>query len=99
MLGPLRCPKCGLGRIIEGRRGFGCARYREGCDFVVWKEVAGRQLTAEEARQLIATGRTGLLQGFTDGRSRLEARLRLDGHWRVVLDFPAPAEGDEGFFT
>jgi DNA topoisomerase-3 len=99
LLGPLRCPKCGLGRIIEGRRGFGCARYREGCDFVVWKEVAGRQLTAEEARQLIATGRTGLLQGFTDGRSRLEARLRLDGHWRVVLDFPAPAEGDEGFFT
>jgi DNA topoisomerase-3 len=99
LLGPLRCPKCGLGRIIEGHRGFGCARYREGCDFVVWKEVAGRQLTAEEARQLIATGRTGLLQGFTDGRSRLEARLRLDGHWRVVLDFPAPDERDEGFFT
>jgi DNA topoisomerase-3 len=99
LLGPLRCPKCGLGRIIEGHRGFGCARYREGCDFVVWKEVAGRQLTAEEARQLIATGRTALLQGFTDGRSRLEARLRLDGHWRVVLDVPAPAEGDEGFFT
>ena len=91
--GPLTCPKCGLGRIIEGRRGFGCDRYREGCDFVVWKEVAGRLLTEDEIRRLIATGHTGLIQGFSDSDgAQLAAHLRLDGHWRVVLDFSA----DEG---
>ncbi|MGQ4807213.1 DNA topoisomerase 3 [Candidatus Entotheonellaceae bacterium PAL068K] len=36
----LTCPKCGKGQIIEGRKGYGCNRYRHGCDFVVWKEMA-----------------------------------------------------------
>ena len=33
----ITCPKCCRGGIIEGRRGYGCNRFREGCDFVVWK--------------------------------------------------------------
>ena len=87
-LGPLTCPKCGRGQIIAGRRGYGCERYREGCDFVVWKEVAGRELTATQIRELIATGRTGLIGGFTAASGvQLDARLRLDDQWRVVLDF------------
>ena len=97
-LGPLTCPKCGRGQIIAGRRGYGCERYREGCDFVVWKEVAGRELTAAQIRDLIATGRTGLIRGFTAASGvQLAARLRLDDQWRVVLDFAAeealPAAG------
>ena len=87
-LGPLTCPKCGRGQIIVGRRGYGCDRYREGCDFVVWKEVAGRELTAVQIRDLIATGRTGLIRGFAAASGvQLDARLRLDEQWRVVLDF------------
>jgi len=86
---PLTCPKCGKGRIIEGRRGFGCDLYREGCDFVIWKEVMGRPLTEAEIRQLVLTGRTGLIRGLTGpGDVRLDARLRLDERWQVVLDFP-----------
>ena len=87
-LGPLTCPKCGRGQIIVGRRGYGCDRYREGCDFVVWKEVAGRELTAAQIRDLIATGRTGLIRGFTAASGvQLDAQLRMDDQWRVVLDF------------
>jgi DNA topoisomerase-3 len=26
------CPKCNSGRIIRGRKAFGCSRWREGCD-------------------------------------------------------------------
>ncbi len=90
LLGPLICPKCGKGRIIEGRRGFGCDRYREGCDFVVWKQISGRVLTQDEIRRLITTGRTGLIQGFRDvGGAPVDAQLRLDGNWRVVLDLLA----------
>ncbi len=87
-LGPLTCPKCGRGQIIVGRRGYGCDRYREGCDFVVWKEVAGCELTVGQIGELIATGRTGLIRGFTAASGvQLDARLRLDEQWRVVLDF------------
>ena len=51
---PLVCPKCGQGRIIEGRRGFGCSRYREGCDFVVWKEISGKRLTEKQIHALVS---------------------------------------------
>ncbi len=85
----LTCPKCGQGRIIEGRRGHGCNRYREGCDFVVWKEISGKRLTEKQIHALIAKGKTRLIKGF-NGRSgkKFDARLRLDEKWKVVFEFP-----------
>lgn len=86
---PLTCPKCGRGRIIEGKRGFGCDRFREGCDFVVWKEIGGKRLTKKQIYALIGKGKTGLLKGFRDetGR-RFDARLRLDPQCRVAFELP-----------
>ena len=49
----LTCPKCGRGHIIQGRRGFGCDRYREGCDFVVWREEGGRVRSDAEIAAII----------------------------------------------
>jgi len=84
----LTCPKCGLGRIIEGKRGYGCNRYREGCDFVVWKEIAHKTLTEKQRATLIRTGRTGIVQGFKSrSGSRFAARLKLDDECKVVFDF------------
>lgn len=31
-----KCPECGHG-IIEGKKGFGCSNWRNGCKFVIWK--------------------------------------------------------------
>ena len=31
------CPRCG-GNVVEGKVGFGCASYRSGCKFVIWKK-------------------------------------------------------------
>ena len=86
---PLTCPKCGQGRIIEGRRGYGCARWREGCDFVVWKKIAGHRLSAAELRALIRDGRTGPIDGLAaaDGRA-VTGRLILDADLQVQV---APA--------
>jgi DNA topoisomerase-3 len=82
----LRCPKCGQGRIIQGHRGFGCNRYREGCDFAVLREVSGKGLTERQIAELIRAGRTRPLKGFRDpsGRS-FEARLVLDEGCRVAI--------------
>jgi len=85
----LTCPKCDQGGIIEGRRGFGCNRYREGCDFVVWKEISGKRLTEKQIHALITKGKTRLIKGF-NGRSgkKFDARLRLDEKWKLVFEFP-----------
>ncbi len=87
VLSPLACPRCGRGQIIEGRRGFGCDRYREGCSFVVWKEIGGRHLTQAQLRDLIQKGRTRVIKGLLgEAGDRFAARLRLDGDWQVVVE-------------
>ena len=84
----LACPKCNQGLIIEGKRGFGCNRYREGCDFVVWKEMASKKLTQKQIQTLIAKGKTGLIKGFKSRKGgKFDARLKLDEGWKAVFDF------------
>lgn len=82
----LPCPKCGQGRIIQGRRGFGCDRYREGCDFVVWLEVAGKRLTDRQITDLIRVGRTRPIQGLrTDSGEVFAARLELGPGFETLM--------------
>ncbi len=49
-LGP--CPKC-KAPVIQGRRGYGCSRWREGCDYVLWMEYKGVTLRPDQAKQLL----------------------------------------------
>ena len=85
------CPKCGRGRIIQGKRGYGCNRYREGCEFVVWQQVSGKKLTENQVRTLIETGKTRIIRGFisTTGE-KFAAQLQLDEQGKTVL---RPPEG------
>ncbi|GGD63630.1 type IA DNA topoisomerase [Paenibacillus nasutitermitis] len=53
------CPRPGCGgQLVEGKRGYGCLRFREGCSFVIWKQQQGRSVTAAMAKQLAAKGET-----------------------------------------
>ncbi len=81
------CPKCGRGRIVAGRRGFGCDRYRAGCDFVVWRQVSGKTLTDNQIRTLIEKGCTRLIRGFVAATGeKFAGRLRLDADRRVLVE-------------
>jgi DNA topoisomerase-3 len=96
-----KCPRCG-GDIVEGKKGFGCSRWREadgGCKWVLWKEVAHKTLTAAQARELLTKGETAKpVRGFESkaGKS-FDARLKLDretGRVEFVFDLrPAAAGG------
>ncbi|MBQ1887645.1 MAG: hypothetical protein II166_03120, partial [Firmicutes bacterium] len=33
-----KCPRCGKD-VIEGRDGYGCSGYRDGCRFIIWKKA------------------------------------------------------------
>ncbi|HOY67925.1 MAG TPA: DNA topoisomerase 3 [Candidatus Ozemobacteraceae bacterium] len=72
------CPACGKGSIIEGKRGFGCDRFREGCNYVVWKEFQGVALPQEAIDALIAGKTTKPLNGFKteDGRT-VDGKIRM----------------------
>lgn len=54
------CPRCGK-PVIEGKKGFGCSGYKEGCKFVLWKTSKRPMLknvtfTATDAKKLISGG-------------------------------------------
>ena len=52
----LTCPACKQGRIITGKRGWGCERWREGCKFVVWFEENGKKRSPADLRAIVAKG-------------------------------------------
>ena len=85
---PLRCPACAQGQLIVGRRGYGCSRWREGCDFVIWQVIAEHRLTETELRALVERGETALIADLrdNDGRPR-PGRLRRSGSGRVVIEW------------
>ena len=98
-LGP--CPRCGAetGEIIrENSRAFGCTSWKSreetGCGFVIWKKVAGRSITPEIARQLLAQGRTNdVISGFRSrGGKHFRARLVLNAEGQIEFEFPARSQ-------
>ena len=46
------CPRCGR-PVIEGKRGYGCSGWREGCPFVLWKSYKEQPLSLGAVRLLL----------------------------------------------
>ena len=82
------CPVCHQGRVIAGRKGWGCSRWREGCRFTIWREVAGKRLTEAQAKALLAGKTTASIRGFKSKAGKtFSARLKLDkDHVVFVLE-------------
>ncbi|MFT7579572.1 MAG: DNA topoisomerase-3, partial [Myxococcota bacterium] len=81
---PPRCPQCKQGRIMTGRRGWGCTRWREGCGFVVWFEQRGFHIPDDEADRLFSKKQTRLMTGLVPERkARLVLDLTVEGNVRV----------------
>lgn len=79
-----KCPKCGAGRVMPGRKAWGCTRWREGCDFVVSFEHGGLRLPDDEADRLFRRKQTRLMTGLhPEGKARLVLDLDAPGHVRV----------------
>lgn len=81
------CPTCGSA-VVEGSKGYGCCNWKNGCKFVVWKEVAKRPVSLDEAKQLLKDGKTAVLDGFTSKAGKaFSARLVVkDGRVQFAFD-------------
>ncbi|MDF2962818.1 MAG: topoisomerase [Paenibacillus sp.] len=72
------CPRAGCaGRIIAGKRGYGCTEYKAGCGFVIWKDSFGAALSEQDARQLIEQGSSAAMALSGDEGTMVQARLIL----------------------
>ena len=85
------CPRCGR-PVIEGKRGYGCSGWRDGCPFVLWREYRGHEMTEDQIRELLQ--RRVLRHPLTiDGAGEVIVQLLDSG---VVSDVPVPAGGRRG---
>jgi DNA topoisomerase-3 len=46
------CPKCGS-EVVAGRKGVGCSKWREGCDFAVMRQQFGLTLRDGQLQELV----------------------------------------------
>jgi DNA topoisomerase III len=96
------CPRCGKGTLIENRKGYGCSTWvsaeEPGCGFVVWKTIAGKQITEEILRELVERGRTRELPGFRSRTGKaFRAMLVLDPQAERPVSFEfKPRAGGSG---
>lgn len=82
------CPKCQKGNVIEGKKGYGCSGYKDGCNFVIWKEMAGKKISLSIAKTLIEKRRTKKLEGFiSKAQNKFSAFLILNNDFKVEFDF------------
>lgn len=86
------CPRCG-GTVKENYKKFQC----QGCDFALWKIVAGRQFEIPEIEALLAKRHVGPLIGFRNKMGRLfNAEIRLNDALQPEFDFGQDKDDDKG---
>ncbi len=88
------CPKCGS-PVVETRKAYGCSSWKKtGCDFAIWKQVSGKRLSEDQAKQLLTKRRTGQMKGFKSKAGKpYAAALKLDPEHRVRLEFENARNG------
>ena len=78
-----KCPKCGE-PIRIGEKSAWC----EPCGFTLWRNIAGKQLSEEQVRQLLKNRKTGVLKGFTSKKGNtFDAALELKDDGSVNFVF------------
>lgn len=101
----INCPMCG-GELTTTSFGYGCSNYwneEKKCSFNVGR-IAGLDLSEEDFKKLIETGKTDVLSGFmTKNKKPFKAALTLKpdetGKYVVNFDFDSvPTEYVEGLF-
>jgi DNA topoisomerase-3 len=75
--------------VRETAKGAGCSRWKEGCNFSVWREQYGKKLTDSQLQELIEKRKTKTIKGFKkkDGSGTYDAQLVLTDDFKVRLDF------------
>jgi len=86
------CPVCRAGFVRlanDDAKFYGCSAFADqGCQFKIWRTVAGRSLSEADVVALCRDGKTGKLSGFTSKLGKpFEAALVLSSEGKVEFSF------------
>ena len=81
------CPKCKSGKMIPSMKAVSCED-RDGCGFIIWKTMCGKNLTDSHITQLIEKGKTSVIKGFTaKSGSKFDAALFIKDDFSIGMEF------------
>jgi DNA topoisomerase-3 len=73
-----KCPLC-QAEVLDQPKAFGCSGWKAGCKFTIWKTIAGKRITAANAKTLLKKGETSLIKGFKSKAGKpFDAKLKLE---------------------
>jgi DNA topoisomerase III len=91
-----KCPKCG-GRVFDTEAGYLCEKSQADlrpCKFKIGKEILQQPVEPAQARKLLETGKTDLLNKFISKAGRpFPSYLVMDEKGKVTFEFP-PRDGE-----
>jgi DNA topoisomerase-3 len=83
------CPVCGK-PVAEGKVSYSCSAWKEGCKFVIWKDIKITAVSKAEAELLLAGKKTKFKKCKSKAGKEFNARLFLKDDFTVGLDFESP---------
>lgn len=84
------CPKCKKGEVIQGKNTWGCSAYRDGCDFRLPFEYAGKKLSESNIKALCIKGRSGELKTSEPDGDMIIGNLMLNNDFSISFEQKAP---------
>ena len=90
----LKCPKCGK-PIVESSKAFACSENKgrdkadSTCDFIIWKNVCGKDLSAKDVKDLLTKKKTGLKKNLqSKAGNSFDAYVVMKDDFTTGLEFP-----------
>lgn len=89
-----KCPKCG-GQVVFYPKVAKCRN--EDCGLMVFRSIAGKDLTDGQLSDLFGKGKTGLIKGFNKkAGGTFDAAIAFDSEYKTVFEFPKNKPGNAG---
>ena len=89
-----KCPKCG-GQVVFYPKVAKCRN--EDCGLMVFRSIAGKDLTDGQLSDLFSKGKTGLVKGFNKkAGGTFDAIIAFDSEYKTVFEFPKNKPGNAG---
>lgn len=74
-----KCPLC-KSSVVDSPKGYSCERWREGCKFKIWKKIAGKSISTNQAKKILTKGKSDNLKGFKSKAGKpFNATLEIKG--------------------
>lgn len=81
------CPKCRK-EVLETAKAYSCCGGKDGCGFIIWKTIAGKTISAAQAKKLVIKKKSDLIKGFKSKTGKVfDAYLVLKDDFSVGFEF------------